>query len=142
VVVDEYGGAAGIVTLEDLIEELVGDITDEFDAGGPPPSTPRPSPPDDLPKGSVDAQLRLDEFEEQTGLRLPDGPYDTAAGWVLAQLGRIPLEGDSAVHQGVRITVHEMRGRRVERVTLSREEPSREEPSARVSAQGGQAQHG
>lgn len=120
VVVDEYGGGAGIVTLEDLIEELVGDITDEFDvaaaaeadddgqAGGPRP----------LPDGPVDAQLRLEEFEEQTGIALPEGPYDTAAGWLMAQLGRIPAEGDSAELDDVVVTVDQMRGRRVERVRL------------------------
>jgi putative hemolysin len=106
VVVDEYGGGAGIVTLEDLIEELVGDITDEFD----PASSPVPR--------EVDAQLRLEEFAEATGIALPQGPYDTAAGWLISRLGRIPAVGDSAQHEGVRIVVAQMRGRRVERVSL------------------------
>lgn len=121
-VVDEYGGCAGVVALEDLIEELVGDITDEFDPRRQ-PSTPsmvaegttRP-----LPDAPVDAQLRLDEFEEETGVRLPDGPYDTAAGWVLHALGRIPVEGDQARAGDIMVTVTQMRARRVERVRLER----------------------
>lgn len=122
VVVDEYGGGAGIITLEDLLEELVGDITDEFDVsladthradagdGTPPP----------LPAEPVDAQLRLEEFEEETGVRLPDGPYDTAAGWMLFTLGRIPSEGDEARHGDIVLTVIQLRGRRVEQVRLTR----------------------
>jgi putative hemolysin len=131
-VVDEYGGGAGIVTLEDLLEELVGDITDEFDtdrgghgsargAGHPRDA----SGPDDtgrraLPDGPVDAQLRLEEFGEETGVELPDGPYDTAAGWMLHVLGRIPDEGDSARFGDVVLTVSQLRGRRVEQVVLAR----------------------
>jgi magnesium and cobalt exporter, CNNM family len=129
VVMDEYGGGAGIVTLEDLIEELVGDITDEFDvalakgdgqdADGRPP---------DLPTQPVEAQLRLDEFADQTGVVLPPGPYDTAAGWVVRELGRIPEEGDAAVLEDerlgrVRLVVERMRGRRVEALRLERVEP-------------------
>ncbi len=129
-VVDEYGGGAGIVTMEDLLEELVGDITDEFDAAlgargersrrdrGGADGGPRP-----LPDGPVDAQLRLEEFEEETGVALPGGPYDTAAGWMLHALGRIPAVGDSAAFGDVLLSVSQMRGRRVEQVTLTRVTP-------------------
>ena len=137
--VDEYGGSAGIVTLEDLIEELIGDITDEFDApllngdaghdaeGGPPPQ---------LPTEPVEAQLRLDEFADETGVVLPPGPYDTAAGWVVRQLGAIPDEGDAAVHDDerfgqVRLVVARMRGRRVEALRLEPVEPVAQ-PAERV----------
>ena len=84
IVVDEYGGTDGIVTLEDLIEEVIGDIRDEYDA------------PDDEPRRlvggevEVDGKLNLDEVAELTGLELPEGPYATVAGYVMAALGRLP----------------------------------------------------
>jgi putative hemolysin len=125
VVVDEYGGSAGIVTLEDLIEELVGDITDEFDVGHGGPGDDDSSAPPDLPTDPVEAQLRLDEFADATGVTLPPGPYDTAAGWVVRELGRIPEQGDAAEvrderHGTVRLVVDRMRGRRVESLRLER----------------------
>lgn len=124
VVVDEYGGSAGIVTLEDLLEEFIGDITDEFDdRGGPGPEAPA--------LDDVNAQLRLEEFAERTGFTLPAGPYDTAAGWVLHVLSRIPHVGETAEvtleHAGgelgelrVCLTVTRMRNRRVEGLRLER----------------------
>jgi putative hemolysin len=87
IVVDEYGGTAGIVTLEDLVEELVGDITDEYDE----PETDR-GPEHDH---EVDGLLTLEEFAERTGLQLPEGHYDTVAGFFVAQLGRVPELNDS-----------------------------------------------
>src|SRR6201988_1391167 len=86
IVVDEYGGTAGIVTLEGLGEELIGDIRDEYDVE----ESPRT-----LAGGQVevDGLLNLDEFAEQTGVALPEGPYETAAGYVLAALGDLPSVG-------------------------------------------------
>jgi putative hemolysin len=113
IVVDEYGGTAGIVTLEDLIEEVIGDIRDEYDAPG-----------DEALRfngGEVDADglLNLDEVEEQTGVRLPDGPYETLAGYVMASLGHVPRIGEAVEVDGHRLEVSELDGRRVARVRVT-----------------------
>ncbi len=85
IVVDEYGGTAGIVTLEDLVEELIGDIWDEYDTAAGQAKR--------LPRGEleVDGLLNLDEFAEQTGIELPEGPYETVAGYMVASLGQLPV---------------------------------------------------
>jgi putative hemolysin len=117
IVVDEYGGTAGIVTLEDLVEELIGDIRDEYDIGE--------SGATRLPRGEVevDGLLNLDEFAEQTGIELPEGPYETVAGYVLAALGELPSQGDSVRVPGFVITVTEMDGRRIARLRLTPAQP-------------------
>jgi putative hemolysin len=111
-VMDEYGGTAGIVTLEDLVEELIGDIQDEYDV-----DTGRPR---QLHGGEleVDGLLNLDEFAEQTGVELPEGPYETVAGFLLAALGHLPSEGESAEVAGRRLTATQMDGRRIARVRV------------------------
>src|SRR5580704_3570032 len=113
IVVDEYGGTAGIVTLEDLVEELIGDIRDEYDIEQDHATR--------LPAGDVevDGLLNLDEFAEQTGIELPEGPYETAAGYVLAALGDLPSQGDSVQVAGHTITVTELDGRRIARLRVS-----------------------
>jgi putative hemolysin len=88
VVVDEYGGTDGIVTIEDLVEEIVGEMRSDDDE--PAGEGPRPTGYQD----EVDGRLNLDDFEEQTGIALEVGPYDTAAGFLMARLGRVPREGD------------------------------------------------
>jgi putative hemolysin len=112
-VVDEYGGTAGIVTLEDLIEEVIGDIRDEYDAPGEEALRFR--------GGEVEADglLNLDEVEEQTGVRLPEGPYETLAGFVMASLGHVPRAGEAVEADGHRLEVTELDGRRVARVRVS-----------------------
>ncbi|MGH3274438.1 MAG: hemolysin family protein [Streptosporangiaceae bacterium] len=112
IVMDEYGGTAGIVTLEDLVEELIGDIQDEYDS-----DVARPR---QLHGGQVevDGLLNLDEFAEQTGVELPEGPYETVAGYLLAALGHLPGNGESAVVGGRRLTVTELDGRRIARVRV------------------------
>jgi putative hemolysin len=112
IVVDEYGGTAGIVTLEDLIEEVIGDIRDEYD---------EPEQPLRFPGGEMEADglLNLDEFEEQAGVRLPDGPYETLAGFVMATLGHLPRVGDAVEADHHRLEVTELDGRRVSRVRVA-----------------------
>ncbi len=113
IVVDDYGGTAGIVTLEDLVEELIGDIRDEYDTEQGQATT--------SPGGAVevDGLLNLDEFTEQTGVALPEGPYETAAGYVLAALGDLPSVGNSVQVAGHTITVTELDGRRVARLRVA-----------------------
>ena len=113
IVVDEYGGTAGIITLEDLVEELIGDITDVYDTAQAAATK--------LPRGEVevDGLLNLDEFAEQTGIELPEGPYETVAGFVLAALGELPTAGDAVKVPGYTITVTEMDGRRIARLRVT-----------------------
>jgi putative hemolysin len=112
IVVDDYGGTAGIVTLEDLVEELIGDIRDEYDIESGEATK--------LSTGAVevDGLLNLDEFREQTGVELPEGPYETAAGYVLAALGELPEVGDEVRVGGRVITVTELDGRRIARLRV------------------------
>ncbi|MGY2085844.1 hemolysin family protein [Blastococcus sp. SYSU DS0539] len=113
IVVDEYGGTDGIVTLEDLIEEVIGEIYDEYDAEVAPED--RRSP--DAPR-EVDGLLNLDDFTEATGLQLPEGPYETVAGYVLAELGRLPEVGDTIEVEGRSVSVLELDGRRIARLLV------------------------
>ncbi|MDT0275051.1 hemolysin family protein [Blastococcus goldschmidtiae] len=125
IVVDEYGGTDGIVTLEDLIEEVIGEIYDEYDAEVEPEA--RQSP--DAPR-EVDGLLNLDDFTEVTGLHLPEGPYETVAGYVLAGLGRLPEVGDTIVVEGREITVVELDGRRIARLRVDPPLPEPEDGEA------------
>jgi putative hemolysin len=108
IVVDEYGGTDGIVTLEDLIEEVIGEIRDEYDA-----AVPGAGRPDEL-----DGLCNLDEVRERTGLVLPDGPYETLAGFVMAGLGTLPAVGAQVEVDGWQLTVTELDGRRAARVRV------------------------
>ena len=128
IVVDEYGGTAGIVTLEDLVEEVIGEIRDEYDSQEV--STTRR-----LAGGSieVDGLLNLADFAEETGVELPEGPYETVAGYVVAVLGHLPELGEQVgVEGGYTLAIAAMDARRVDRVRVT----ATAEPDQ--SGQGGQ----
>jgi putative hemolysin len=113
VVVDEYGGTDGIVTLEDLVEELVGDIRDEYDPDEPSPAREVGG------STSADAGLTIEEFARRTGIELPDGPYETVAGFVLARLGRLAVVGDHVDVHDHRLTVTDVARRRIVRLDVT-----------------------
>jgi CBS domain containing-hemolysin-like protein len=110
VVVDEYGGTAGLVTLEDLIEELVGEIVDEFDV--------EEVPVEDLGGGTyrIAGGFSIDEANELLSAHLPTGAWDTIGGLVLDLLGHVAAEGEAVESDGVRLTVEQVSGRRIVRV--------------------------
>ena len=114
VVVDEYGGTAGIVTMEDVIEELIGEISDEYD-------TER-SMVERLPGGAVllQARMPIDEASEVLGVELPDGDWDTLGGLMFHLLGHVPFEGESVRHDGFRLSAEQVEGRRIGSVRIER----------------------
>ena len=112
IVVDEYGGTAGIVTLEDLVEELVGDIRDEYDLVQP--ETTRLGE-----TVEVDGLLNIEDFLDETGVQLPEGPYETAAGFIVSALGRFPVAGDVVSVDGHRLQVSQVEGRRAGRIRVT-----------------------
>ncbi|MBF9128705.1 HlyC/CorC family transporter [Plantactinospora sp. S1510] len=124
IVVDEYGGTDGVVTVEDLVEELVGEIADEFDPEAMHDSSVELTAPGGERTVLVDGVLREDELAEQVGFRLPEGPYETLAGFLLARLGHIPVAGETVREQGFEFTVVEVDRHRIEQVRVVRpEEP-------------------
>ncbi len=112
IVVDEYGGTDGIVTLEDMVEELIGEIHDEYDL-------PEPALLADAGgRRVVDARITIEEFASITGLPLADGPYETAAGFVISRLGHLAAVGDRVEVGGHELVVTEVDGRRITRISV------------------------
>jgi putative hemolysin len=113
IVVDEYGGTDGIVTLEDLVEEVIGDIRDDRE--------PDNAQPKRYSGGVVelDGKENLDEVAEVSGLELPEGPYATLGGFVMAELGRLPRPHDRVSHDGFLLDVLEVDGRRAARIRVT-----------------------
>ena len=116
IVLDEFGGTAGLVTLEDLLEEIVGDVQDPFEEDQQLIA--------ELPDGSalIEGKALIEEVNEYFNLQLLDSDYDTLAGYMLGKLGRIPMEGDVAYDwdQGVHLTVEKMDRMRIAQITLKR----------------------
>ena len=124
IVVDEYGATAGIVTLEDLIEELVGEIVDEFDVEDP---IIEPLPGGDV---RVNARMTIDELNDLIHADLPSGEWDTVAGLVFDRLGHVPAQGEEVEVDGHRIRVERVQGRRIARVRIGAVAPSEADGTA------------
>ena len=116
IVVDEFGGIAGMATLGQITEEIVGDIRDELIS----------EEKDFVVTGDstfqLDGGFRIEEANEELGLDLPDGDYETVAGFILFHLGRIPDQGEQFKYQNLKFVITEMRGMKIEKVIVTREE--------------------
>ncbi len=129
IVLDEYGGTAGVVTIEDIIEELVGEIRDEYDVTHDEPNIRRI----DAQTLDADARVRITDLAEELGLTLPDEQdYDTVGGFVFSTLGHIPTVGEEFVYESLRFTVTEAGRTKVNRVRIERFEPGDQPPRAAV----------
>jgi CBS domain containing-hemolysin-like protein len=123
VVVDEYGGTAGLVTLEDLIEELVGEIVDEYDV--------EEAKVEPLPGGDVrvNARMPIDELNELLQMEFPQGDWDTVGGLIFNLLGHVPTEGEAVEFDGHRLRAEKVQGRRIGRVRISKLAPAADRPA-------------
>jgi CBS domain containing-hemolysin-like protein len=112
IVVDEYGGTAGLLTIEDILEEIVGEIQDEFDAEEAPVVEVGPH------EVIVDALMTLDDVNDLLTLDLQEEDVDTLGGYVYAKLGRVPQQGDEIESNGTRLIVEEVEGNRINKVRI------------------------
>ncbi|OEU89076.1 hemolysin family protein [Streptomyces oceani] len=125
VVIDEYGGTAGVVTLEDIVEEVVGEVRDEHDPMETPDLAPLGTDAERRRLVDADGAARMDQLE-RIGLRVPEGPFETLAGLIAAELGRIPVTSDEVHVAGWRLEVMDATGRRASRVRLTSPPPGEE----------------
>ena len=114
IVVDEYGGTAGLITLENLLEEIVGEILDEYDAEEPPIEIL------DEHRVLVDAKTSIKELNEAVGLNLPEEDFETIGGLVFNKFGRIPSAGEKIRIKNITIAVEKMRGRRISKLKITK----------------------
>lgn len=114
IVLDEYGSTTGLVTLEDMIEEIMGDIQDEHDMEEP---SYRRIDADTI---EVNASLRIDEINDKLGFNLENEEADTVGGLVFAELDRVPKKGDKISTKGIEFVVQKMDGHRIEKLLLTK----------------------
>ncbi len=122
VVVDEYGGMAGIVTIEDLLEEIVGEIQDEYDVEEPFVEMVNEN------EYLFDARMDLDDLNQLMDVALPTEDSDTLGGFIYTQLGRVPVVGDRLTFENLVLTVESVVGRRIKKVRIERQQPVPEKP--------------
>jgi CBS domain containing-hemolysin-like protein len=114
ILIDEYGGMAGVVTMEDLVEEIVGDLNDDLG------HDERELKTIDEHTSVVEGQIRVEDVNEELDLDIPEGDYETLAGFILTRLGRLPAVGDGLTYKNVRLTVLDMEGPRITRIEITR----------------------
>ncbi|MEY9484678.1 CBS domain containing-hemolysin-like protein [Streptomyces calvus] len=129
VVIDEYGGTAGVATMEDIVEEVVGEVRDEHDPLEAPDLVPAPAAEDGRAVWEADGSVRVDRLA-QLGLTVPEGPYETVAGLIATRLARIPGKGDAVDVDGWRLDVLEVEHHRADRIRITEPAPV---PAARLA---------
>lgn len=112
IVVDEYGGTSGLVTMEDIIEEIVGEIEDEYDT--------EPPPVIELSSGTymVDGPVSISDLNEQLGLRIPEEEFETVGGLIYDLVGSLPEKGQVVEYEGIKFVIHRVEGQRILKVKL------------------------
>jgi magnesium and cobalt transporter len=118
IVADEYGGTAGIITVEDILEEIVGEIMDEHDNDQPLLSVI------DDNKILVDARLEIEKLEEHLGIKLPEADFESVGGFIIHLLGKIPEEGEKVSYENLHMTIQSADDRKIYKIMISRRSPS------------------